>query len=81
MSKTLEETKAYIIWFGETHKVNEKSITTILENIETDENGTVPDIEYYEIIRTLAEIDNSRNEIINNLKIAKKLRDNRERGR
>lgn len=75
MSKTLEETKAYIIEFAETHKLNEKTINQILEDIKTDKNGLVPDMEYASIIGLLYDLVACRESTIRMLERNKQLRE------
>ena len=64
MSKTLEETKQFIIDFSKECHLHEKTIKQLLEDIKTDENGLVSDKEFNDIECTICLLDVSRKQTI-----------------
>ena len=78
MSKTLEETKQFIIDSSKEHKLHEKTIKILLDNIETDKNSLVSDMEFAVIAATIQGLSHERKQLIKKIEAHKAARSRKE---
>ena len=64
MSKTLEETKQYIIESSKKCNLHEKTIQNLLDNIKTDKDGLVSEMEFAVICAVMEELAREREQTI-----------------